>query len=80
MKWIKITRANVETVPHEVDRALNIYQRAGIILIIHFFIIVNTGDSNTQQQLLVEFASRIKDFDAFLTLSIPSIIIKQLLN
>lgn len=73
MKWIKITRANVESVPHEIDRALNIYQRAGISLVIYFFIVVNTGDSNTQQQLLVEFASRIKDFDAFLSLSLPSI-------
>lgn len=73
MKWIKITRANVESVPHEIDRALNIYQRAGISLIIYFFNVVNTGDSNTQQQLLVEFASRIKDFDAFLSLSLPSI-------
>lgn len=35
--------------------------------------LVNTGDANTQQQILVEFASRIKDFDAFLSLTLPSI-------
>lgn len=32
MKWIKITRENVQTIPHEVDRALNIYQRASIYI------------------------------------------------